>query len=392
MRKKLIAFSLLTVSIVAMLLLYSKYSKYVREDVTNDAVLLSDPSTGMQDISSQRVEEKERDLFDQFEYFPSFRHRSTWKRKRRRRKGKRLRREKKPFPAANATTTLLQRTTPVNATANDDRFPRFLIIGFAKTGTKALYEVLKLHPKLAGPRKEVRYFSRRITSETLQDYLERFPHPPLNGYTIEKSPDYILSQSAPVKLKEAARQVGANVTELKFIIMLRNPVARTVSDYLEMQVWNLENGHKTFPPFSKFIMTDTNQVDSGQYIINGSCYIYHIERWLKHFNAGQVCFVNGDNFIIDPYKEIKILEHCLNIEPYFLQSHFAFNAGKGFYCFRINSGVSAPALCMNPGKGREHPYISEDIITKLKYYFKPWNERLYPVVNRHFDWETSMKY
>jgi len=34
------------------------------------------------------------------------------------------------------------------------RFPKYMIVGFGKAGTKALYEALKLHPSLTGLEKE----------------------------------------------------------------------------------------------------------------------------------------------------------------------------------------------------------------------------------------------
>lgn len=338
-------------------------------------------STNIEETSSSVMpgnEEKEQDYSD-FDYNVSFNRRRKKKRKKRRREHRNTSEQDRAESGVIADV-------PSSATSNYNKFPRYFIIGFAKTGTKALYELLKMHPHLSGPAKEMRYFSKP-NPNSLESYLEQFPDPPAQGHTIEKSPDYILSSSAPLKLKQAAEQVGLNETDLKFIIMLRNPVARTVSDYLEMQIWNLNNNHERLPPFSKLVSTAFNQTDYNLHIINGSCYAYHIERWLQYFNSSNICYVNGDNFIIDPYKESKILEHCLGLEPYFMHSHFVFNKKKGFYCFK-SPGIK----CLSPGKGRKHPNISDEVVDQLKEYFRPWNEKLYNIVERHFNWENSMKY
>ena len=269
------------------------------------------------------------------------------------------------------------------------RFPHYFIIGFAKTGTKALYEALKIHPQLDGPAREMRYFTDHYQRK-LNYYLKRIPNPSQNGYTIEKSPDYILSQECPVRIKKAATVTGHNATDLKFIVMLRNPVVRAVSEYIELQIWSSLNGRPKLPPFSDLVLTQTGEIDGNLKVINNSCYIYYVERWLQQFNRDQICFVNGDHFITDPYKEIKILEKCLNLTSYFLQSHFIYEKKKGFYCFK--KGIDEPSICMNGAKGRLHPFVDEKIINKLKDYFQPWNKKLYSVVNRYFDWETSMKY
>ena len=306
-------------------------------------------------------------------------------RRRRKAKGKRRHIAAKTsalLPPLNMTGTSL---TPVLK----NRFPRYFIIGFAKTGTKALYEALKIHPQLDGPAREMRYFTDHYHRK-LNYYLKRIPNPSQNGYTIEKSPDYILSQDSAVRIKEAATVTDHNVTDLKFIVMLRNPVVRAVSEYIELQVWSSLNNRPRLPPFSDLVLTKTGEIDSSLKVINNSCYIYYIERWLQQFHPDQICFVNGDQFITDPYKEIKILEKCLNVTSYFLQSHFVYETKKGFYCFK--KVTDNPLICMNGAKGRPHPFVDEKIIEKLKHYFQPWNEKLYSIVNRHFDWEASMKY
>ncbi|XP_041346761.1 heparan sulfate glucosamine 3-O-sulfotransferase 6-like, partial [Gigantopelta aegis] len=72
-------------------------------------------------------------------------------------------------------------------------------------------------------------------------------------YTIEKSPDYILSQDSAVRIKEAATVTGHNVTDLKFIVMLRNPVVRAVSEYIELQSHFVYETKKGFYCFKKVI-------------------------------------------------------------------------------------------------------------------------------------------
>lgn len=285
-----------------------------------------------------------------------------------------------PIPAA---------TTPVTASLHK-RFPRYFIIGFAKTGTKALYEVLKLHSQLSGPKREMRYFTNLYHWTNLTSYLTLFPPPPSDGYTIEKSPDYILSPDTAVRIREAASQVSLNASsDIKLIVMLRNPVERTVSDYLEMQIWSHLNRRPRLPSFENIVLSE-GRVNGSVNLINSSCYSYHLKYWLQSYDLKQFCFVSGDDFIKDPYKEVKNLEKCLNLKPYFMESHFVFNRKKQFYCFRRTN--TTRSACMNKTKGRTHPFVSESVINQLRDYFRPHNERLYSLINRSFDWESSMKY
>lgn len=43
-------------------------------------------------------------------------------------------------------------------------------------------------------------------------------------------------------------------------------------------------------------------------------------------------FVNDDEFIRNPYDEVKKVEEFLQIEPYFRPDHFVFDLEKKLYC------------------------------------------------------------
>ena len=271
-----------------------------------------------------------------------------------------------------------------------DNFPRIIIVGFAKTGTKALYEALKLHPQLSGPLKELRYFTEHY-SDNLQDYLDKFSHAPSNGSNIEKSPDYILSLQAAHRLKQACLSLRLDPSILKFVVMVRNPVARTVSDFLELKSWALMNHNNDFSPkFSEHVIDKDGGIATRSKIVNSSCYLFHLKRWMTVFERKQFCYVNGDSFVHDPFTEIKKLESCLGLEPFYQTSNFVFNIRKGFYCFK---GSASKVICMSKSKGRTHPFVEKDLVTRLKQFFAPWNKDLYNFINRtDFNWELSEDY
>ena len=277
-----------------------------------------------------------------------------------------------------------------------DNFPKVFIIGFAKTGTKALYETLKLHPQLSGPPTELRYFTEHYT-QYLQDYINRFTPPPFNGYNVEKSPDYILSLEAARRLKSALEEVNILPESVILVVVLRNPVVRTVSDYLEMRYWALINGRSqskfvTAESFENLILRETGEIKSDLKIVNSSCYSYHIRQWMRLFGKHQFCFVDGDRFVSDPFSEVKLLEQCLGLQSLYSQSNFIYNEMRGFYCFK-GFGSEPHSLCMAKSKGRKHPTIDLNVIVKLKEFFQPWNNELYQLLDRNdFDWEQSIQY
>ena len=267
------------------------------------------------------------------------------------------------------------------------RFPGIFIVGFGKSGTKALYEVLKMHPKLEGPAKEVRFFSLHF-SEGLSWYLKILPNPPIGGTVIEKSPDYILTSEAAVRLKEAALSLGVLPSSLKFVVMVRNPVVRAVSEYLEWKITKASKGQR-LPPLADMIL-DSDETIRDLPFLNTSCYSEHIQKWFHYFHKKQFCFVDGDEFVSNPFKQVTKLEACLGLTSFFVEENFVYKEERGFYCFKRHS--LSDEKCMNKSKGRKHPVLSAELLSKLKDYFNECNQQFCKIVGDDFHWEDSDQY
>ena len=284
---------------------------------------------------------------------------------------------------------LQQRQTAVHADSATlrslaKRFPTFIIIGFGKAGTKALYEVLKLHPLLRGPLREKRFFSVHY-SDGLGAYLQSFPDPPQNGFTIEKSPDYLISLPAPERILEVANDLGVDPSKMKFIVVLRNPVDRSMSEYMEWNIQRRISKKRQLPKFHNMVLNRNGTVNKSQHFLNTSLYAHHIRNWLKVFPKEQMCYVDGDKFVSDPYQEVHQLEECMGLRSFFKSKNFVFNPSRGFYCFRVRNFE----FCMNKSKGRKHPNIPRDVAEKLNDFFRPWNKQLPELTGREFtNWDS----
>lgn len=290
----------------------------------------------------------------------------------------------------NYSLSLHSQSPPARATLSylslmDKLFPKYMIIGFGKAGTKALYEALKLHPSLSGPYREERFFSEHFDIG-LPAYLRSLPLPPPGGYTIEKSPDYIIHPLAAQRISDSAAAYGLNPGLMKFIVVLRHPIHRAMSEYLEWQIqrrYKVEyRGAKAKPllPFTEMVLERDKSVNGDVVFLNTSCYAHHIRRWLRVFSPEQMCYVDGDLFIRRPYDEVKRLEKCMGLVPFFVPKHFVFEKTKGFYCFVEGS----KKLCMGGSKGRKHPPIPADVMDKLMAFFQPWNQQLLNITGREF--------
>lgn len=284
-------------------------------------------------------------------------------------------------------TPLKDTNSPLNTLLKSmsHRFPRIMIVGFGKTGTRALFDTLKMHPKLKGPTSEKRFFSDHF-DRGLGSYLKSLPDPPKGGMVIEKSPDYIIDYPAPSRIRSSAEKVGIDPSKLKFIVMLRDPIYRAVSEYIEWQIARQSSHKQKLPPFDVMVMHSNGSINENQPFVIASNYQKHIKHWFEFFSKNQTCFVDGDKFVKDPYSEIHLLEQCLGLPTHFKSKQFVFDPKKGFYCFKW-SAEQKEAHCMNSSKGRKHPAISSTVLELLKKYYKPFDDQLYPLTGRPMLWQ-----
>ena len=286
----------------------------------------------------------------------------------------------KNTPSSNTASSVHNLTTKITNSRQTtvglpehirERFPHFMIVGFGKAGTRALYDALRMHPQLAGPNNEERFFSRKYT-RGLSRYLSSFPPRPLGGFLIEKSPDYILETRVPPRIIDAAEQAGRRIDDLIFIVVTRNPIERAMSEYLEWVVQRRKLRSPPLPAFDDMVLKD-GVLQTQQPFINASCYAYHISGWLRIFSEHQMCYVDGEAFVANPLEEMHKLENCMGLDNFFTDKNFVYNKKRGFYCFQAGD---SDTHCMDGSKGRKHPDISNEVRTQLTQYFHQCNARL----------------
>jgi Sulfotransferase family len=125
------------------------------------------------------------------------------------------------------------------APARQLRVPDFFIVGHHKSGTTALYEMLRRHPQIFMPGlKEPRFFASDMRSrfqpkrghvlpETLDEYLSLFAPATPEQRTGEASPSYLMSHTA-------ARRIADVQPAGRIIAILREPAEFLRSLHLEL--------------------------------------------------------------------------------------------------------------------------------------------------------------
>jgi len=123
--------------------------------------------------------------------------------------------------------------------------PDFLIIGAQKAGTTGMFDILNQHSKLQGSlKKEIHYFDNDAwyKNKKYHQYHYYFPLPfkiAINTKLFEATPIYLFHP-------KGAQRLQSYNSNLKLIILLRNPVERAFS------AWTMAHHHFKEGAFKKY--------------------------------------------------------------------------------------------------------------------------------------------
>ncbi|XP_043918522.1 heparan sulfate glucosamine 3-O-sulfotransferase 1 [Protopterus annectens] len=269
------------------------------------------------------------------------------------------------------------RCWPGNVTNNRtfQCLPQTVIIGVRKGGTRALIEMLSLHPDIAAAESELHFFDwEENYKKGLQWYANQMPFSRPDKITVEKTPAYFTSPKVPERIYHMNKTI-------KLLLILRDPAERVLSDYTQLLHNHIQKG-KSFPPIETFLINIDGKINLDYKAVNRSLYYVHMQNWLKYFNLEDIHIVDGDKLIRDPFPEVEKVERFLNLSPQIQASNFYFNKTKGFYC--LWDGVRE--RCLHESKGRTHPHVNPGVLNKLYQFFHEPNKKFFELVGRPFDW------
>jgi hypothetical protein len=132
--------------------------------------------------------------------------------------------------------------SPIAARTSLSRFPDFFIVGHPKSGTTALYEMLRRHPQIFMPVKEPSYFGPELPRSAarglsernrLEEYLSLFAAAAPEQRVGEATPSYLRSETA-------ARRIAEVQPNARIIAILREPASFVRSLHLEFVQSHME--------------------------------------------------------------------------------------------------------------------------------------------------------
>ncbi|XP_062868482.1 heparan sulfate glucosamine 3-O-sulfotransferase 4 [Trichomycterus rosablanca] len=259
----------------------------------------------------------------------------------------------------------------------EKKLPQAIIIGVKKGGTRALLEALRVHPDVRAVGNEPHFFDRHY-EKGLDWYRDLMPSTLEGQITMEKTPSYFVTNSAPKRIHSMAK-------DIKLIIVVRNPVTRAISDYT--QTLSKRPEIPTFEVLA-FKNRTLGLIDASWSALRIGIYALHLESWLQYFPLSQMHFVSGERLITDPAGEMAKVQDFLGLKRIVTDKHFYFNKTKGFPCLKKPEDSSTPR-CLGKSKGRTHPKIEIDVIHRLHKFYKPFNNMFYQMTGQNFQWELE---
>ncbi|XP_048482644.1 heparan sulfate glucosamine 3-O-sulfotransferase 3B1 [Plutella xylostella] len=256
------------------------------------------------------------------------------------------------------------------------RLPDALIIGVKKCGTRALLEFLRLHPDVRAAGSEVHFFDK-FYHKGFEWYRQRMPATLEGQLTMEKTPSYWVTRSAP-------RRVHAMNPAVRLLAVVRDPVTRAVSDYTQSA-----SKRPSLPRFEQLALVNSTHnwsiVDATWGPVRLGVYARPLRRWLRRFPRRRLLLVSGERLVADPAAEMARVQEFLGLKKVITEKHFYFNSTKGFPCL-LKSETSSTPHCLGKTKGRSHPHIDPSAIERLREFYRPYNERFYELSGINFGW------
>ncbi|MFP4220755.1 MAG: tetratricopeptide repeat protein [Phormidium sp.] len=231
-----------------------------------------------------------------------------------------------PFPNVGANPCGRPYGRPPDGRPPDGRpsTPNFIILGAQKAGTSSLYAYMTQHPQILPPlRKELEFWSWKFY-HGLDWYLAQFPKLPTEGtyQTGEACPNYFDFPDTPKRL-------ASHRPNIKFIILLRNPVNRAISHYHHWRKIHqeqdslevaLQKNLQNLQPNSPYESVPKNYLERG-------LYADPLRRWFSYFPREQFLIVQSEVFYRHPEQILRQVYQFLGLPDYPLRDYPQYNQG-----------------------------------------------------------------
>jgi hypothetical protein len=192
-----------------------------------------------------------------------------------------------------------------------------MCLGAAKSGTTTLYDILRQHSDIYTPSfKEPHFFDiPENFNNGLQWYEKTYFKKTDKKIIADFTPSYFFDKNAPRRIFES---LGAN---MKFLVIVRNPVDRAYSHYLHSK-----RDHHEVEDFEKSLELELSRLNQYEQQSDYLFYLRHsyihqglysrmLERYLQYFSLDNFLFISfEDEFLKERDVTIKKILDFLEID------------------------------------------------------------------------------
>ena len=246
--------------------------------------------------------------------------------------------------------------------------PDFIVVGAQKSGTTSLWHYLSEDPRVyIPPEKEVHFFDKHY-SRGLDWYVERFSAAPIGGCNCigEITPMYLFHPWSVGRIRE-------HLPDCKIIVLLRNPVDRAYSHYQHSKAL----GHEALP-FDEALEAETERIASDYALMQRDPHFFSqaVQRY-SYRKRGE--YDSQVAHVLDSFSPDQVL--VIQSEELFRQPAVCTKT----ICDYLD--LPGPARGSFPrAYGRSYSPMDPQVRRHLEGYFEPYNERLFSLISRRFDW------
>jgi len=202
------------------------------------------------------------------------------------------------------------------------RLPNFIVIGAMKAGTTGLHHYLGLHPQISmSKEKELDFFVQELNwRKGLQWYQSNFSgEAQVRGESSHNYTCYPHFSGVPERMY-------ALVPQAKLIYLLRDPVERIISQYLQNYTDGRENGE----------MASAVMEASHSRYISRSKYCMQLEQYWRYYSESQILLLTQEALQAQPRETLRNVFRFLEVDETFYDPAFSVPRHESRYLRRKN--------------------------------------------------------
>ncbi len=276
---------------------------------------------------------------------------------------------------------------------DDCRYPQFLIIGAQKAGTTTLFDMLSQIPNFCGSSdKETGFFIKDVFyKQGYEWYSKQFEQCGLDAIKFEATPAYIYHP-------DALKRIYQFNSDMKFIVVLREPVARCYSAWNMFRCFHEGIADKIYAQFTQHANPPEREAIRNL-------------LFAEHFPSFKVAVMEDVERFISKSTDIEpsfvrrgvYFEQIANYLQYFSLSNFLFLEQRELNCpaavlQKVSEFLSVEidfSLISNPVVSNFGDYLccdaeTEETFQLLKGFYKPHNEKLFDQIGVYYDWNERV--